>query len=630
MSQQKVGSRAPSKTSVASDKNVIDEDESTKPEFIYGGPFIKVEKPSPFINTSTPINLPLQGTFKKSFAYYSLRDRLPVILTKVIDYLSREGSKIRSAHNASDDDIRGLIQYVTKLKNDLVTNKKYDLFTVDTPEAKRWNHWIESCDSQHYFTNTWVFTECYVYRRLREGCELSKGLKNFDPFDEQKLKAFQNSLEPMCVVADKLVTMLPPSDKDKRKADFTTLLKICLWANKCDLSLSMGEQVSLKSADGKARSASVASLSILDPFKMVLDLKDKVLVDDSSKICDQVIAKTEAMAKAIAANTTFKFQCSCHRLATQFGIPRCPDKEADPAAKSEAKSEAKLEVKSEAAPEAEGEVTEEPPKIPCPAKMVLPEVVTFDIVCDNSGYELFSDLCFAHFLISQEIVKKVRFHVKKIPWFVSDVTPVDFKKTLEMCANANYSREVPQEAPPESGEGGGATDPPPPLTVSADNLRQLGSQWMQFFEDGTFVVMCDEFWTSPIMYKEMKTQAFQLYRKLQLTAAILFKGDLNYRKLLAERNCPPTLSFEQALQGFNPAPIIALRTVKADLICGLPKGKFEQLNKIDEKWMEKGDYGVIQYGGKVEPLKSSDRPCPDYGEECRGVICPAHPTDIVT
>ncbi|XP_013134508.1 PREDICTED: protein-glutamate O-methyltransferase-like isoform X2 [Papilio polytes] len=599
MSQQKVTSpRPPSKTSlVASGKNVIDEDDSTKPDFIYGGPFIKVEKPSPFINTTTPINLPLQGTFKKSFAYYSLKDRLPVILTKVIDYLSREGSAIKSAHSAGDDDIQGLIQYITKLKNDLITNKKYDLFTVDTPEAKRWNRWIESCDSQHYFTNTWVFTECYVYRRLREGCELSKGLKNFDPFDDQKLKAFQFSLEPMCVVADKLVGMLPPSDKDKRKADFIMLLKICLWANKCDLSLSMGEQVSLKNTDGKERSASVVSLSILDPFKMVLDLKDKVLVDDSSKICDQIIAKTDAMSKAIAA-------------------------EPEP----EAKSQTKLEDKSEA----EREQAEEPPKIPCPAKMVLPEVVTFDIVCDNSGYELFSDLCLANFLISQDIVKKVRFHVKKIPWFVSDVTPVDFKKTLEMCANANYSREVPQEAPTEPGEGEGEGAAVPPQRVSADSLRELGHKWMQFFEDGTFVVMCDEFWTSPIMYKEMKAQAFQLYRKLQLTAAVLFKGDLNYRKLLAERNCVPTLSFDQALQGFNPAPIIALRTVKADLICGLPKGKFEQLNKIDEKWMEKGDYGVIQYSGKVEPLKVSDRPCADYGAECRGALCPAQPTDIVT
>lgn len=41
------------------------EDYCTMPEFIYNGPFIKVEKPSPFINVKTPINLQLQGTFKK-------------------------------------------------------------------------------------------------------------------------------------------------------------------------------------------------------------------------------------------------------------------------------------------------------------------------------------------------------------------------------------------------------------------------------------------------------------------------------------------------------------------------------------------------------------------------------------
>lgn len=73
----------------------------------------------------------------------------------------------------SDEDIRNLIEYVVKLKNDVATNKKYDLLTVDTPEAKKWNEWILSVDSPYYFTNTWVFSECYVYRRLREGCELT-------------------------------------------------------------------------------------------------------------------------------------------------------------------------------------------------------------------------------------------------------------------------------------------------------------------------------------------------------------------------------------------------------------------------------------------------------------------------
>ncbi|XP_022117258.2 damage-control phosphatase ARMT1 isoform X1 [Pieris rapae] len=586
-------------TSAATELNRDAEDYSTTPEFIYGGPFIKVEKPSPFLNVATPINLQLQGSFKKSFAYYSLKERMPVILTKVIDYVSREGSKIKSASGGTDDDLHSFIQYVSKLKNDLVTNKKYDLLTVDTPEAKRWNQWIESCDAQTYFMNTWVFSECYVYRRLREGCELTKGLANFDPFDEQKDQSFNNSMEPMCVVAEKLLTMLPESDKDKRKADFISLLKICLWSNKCDLSLSMGEQVTLKNEGVKA----TPSRDVLDPFQMILDLKDKVLVDDSAKIADLVVTRAESFAKAIEGNTSLKAKCSCNRLATSAGIPLCPQEEKP----------------TEAPAPTEGEQPAELP--PCPAKFTIPQDVMFDIVCDNSGYELFTDLCLAHFLIAQKVVQKVRFHVKKIPWFVSDVTPRDFKYVIGSCANGNYKREIPPETKPEPAEGEAPAETEPPRVISADSLRQLGEQWEKFVQDGVFEVLSDDFWTSPHVYKDMKRYDPDLYRKLQFATCVLFKGDLNYRKLLGEKNWNPMTGFEPALQGFMPAPVAALRTVKADLICGLPKGKADQLNALDAKWMEKGDYGVIQVCAKCEPLKVSERPCPLYGDTCRGTVC---------
>lgn len=572
-------SKTVSKGSVNSTTIVTDDvDESSKPEFIYGGPFIKVEKPSPIIDTATPFNLELQGTFKKSFAYYSLKERLPVILTKIIDYLSREGSKIKSTHGASDEDILSYIQYVTKLKNDLVTNKQYDLLTVDTPEARRWNQWIEALDIKHYFTNVWVFTECYVYRRLREGCELSKTLKNFDPFADQKQKSFEGSLELMCIVADKLVNMLSKSDKDKCKSDFVTLLKLCLWANKCDLSLSSGEQVFLNgnNADGKATTS-----NIIDPFQMILDFKDKLLVDDTSKIVDQVTNKAEAMMK-------------------------------------------NLEAPASAADGAKGSPPETPAAeaadVPCPTKMTSPQHVMFDIVCDNAGYELFADLCLAHFLISQGIVQKIRFHVKNIPWFVSDVTPVDFKWVIDSCLKASYRREVPQQ-PTDAAEGEVPPEPEPPRVISADNLRALAEQWTKYVDEGTFVVLHDDFWTSPHVYRDMKRHAPSLYRQLQYAVALLFKGDLNYRKLLCEKNVPPTSGLEAALQGFLPAPVIAVRTVKADLICGLPKGKWDQLNALDDKWMQKGDFGVIQYCGKVEPLKVADRPCDQYGDVCRGAGC---------
>ncbi|XP_075987701.1 damage-control phosphatase ARMT1-like isoform X2 [Anticarsia gemmatalis] len=618
MSSPKTSAPSSPRTSTQRDsvgvaKEPSPEDYFVTPEFIYGGPFIPVKLPSPFMDSATPINLPLQGTFKLSFAYYSLKERFPVILTKIIDHLSRDGSKIKSASGASDEDLRNFMQVVTKLKNDLVTNKPYDPFTVETEEAKKWNEWIESQDNKTYFLNTWMFTECYVYRKLYEGCELGKSLGKFDYFQEQKNQSFQDFLEPMCMAADKVIDMLGKSEKDKRKADFITLLKLCLWANRCDLSLSLGGKASLSTGPAPAAPAAgkapepagkdkgkggapppKPSSGPIDPIQMILDLKDKLLVDDTGKIVDQVCNKAEAMFKAVEGPAA---------------APPAGDKKGSPPSTPAP------------APAPEGE-PEELPKIPCPAKMVIPNHVLFDIVCDNAGYELFADLCFGAFLIEQQIVQKVRFHVKKMPWFVSDVTPRDFKFVINACMNANYSKDFPQE-PKEGDEG-----PPEVKTITSENLRQLGNKFNTMYENDQFIVLAEDFWTYPHVYRDMKKYDYNMYRTLQYAVAIMFKGDLNYRKLLGDRNVNPYTGFEPCLQGFIPAPIIAVRTVKAELICAMPKGKYEQLCKLDEQWMQKGEYGVIHFCPKAEPLKPSDRPCLDYGDTCRGVVCPEHDKDM--
>lgn len=43
----------------------VEVDDSIVPEFIYGGPFIAKFKMDPFLNTMTPINLNLSGTYKR-------------------------------------------------------------------------------------------------------------------------------------------------------------------------------------------------------------------------------------------------------------------------------------------------------------------------------------------------------------------------------------------------------------------------------------------------------------------------------------------------------------------------------------------------------------------------------------
>lgn len=58
---------------------------------------------------------------------------------------------------------------------------------------------------------------------------------------------------------------------------------------------------------------------------------------------------------------------------------------------------------------------------------------------DNAGYELFTDLCLADYLVTYKFVNIVRFHGKAIPWFVSDVTKQDFISTIDYIAYKSAS-----------------------------------------------------------------------------------------------------------------------------------------------------------------------------------------------
>jgi len=93
----------------------------------------------------------------------------------------------------------------------------------------------------------------------------------------------------------------------------------------------------------------------------------------------------------------------------------------------------------------------------------------------------------------------------------------------------------------------------------------------------------------------MKEIDSQLYTRLSQYTHLIFKGDLNYRKLVNDINWPPNTAFKTALKGFLPCPLLALRTLKADTIAGLETGVAERVSSKSPDWLVSGEFGIIMH-----------------------------------
>jgi hypothetical protein len=58
-----------------------------------------------------------------------------------------------------------------------------------------------------------------------------------------------------------------------------------------------------------------------------------------------------------------------------------------------------------------------------------------DFVLDNAGFELFTDLAFAGYLLETGLATQVVMHPKDIPWFISDVIAKDLEVLMNAISN---------------------------------------------------------------------------------------------------------------------------------------------------------------------------------------------------
>lgn len=183
-------------------------------------------------------------------------------------------------------------------------------------------------------------------------------------------------------------------------------------------------------------------------------------------------------------------------------------------------------------------------------------------IADNTGTELATDLALTDALFDRGI-PRVTFHLKMHPTFVSDTTVPDMHIMLAaMTANGRNSA-----------------------------TQQLGRRLQTALNDGRLRLAPGFFWNSPYVLRDMPER---LVKAFSGAALVIIKGDLNYRRMVDDALWPSDSSYAEVTQYF-PAPLLALRTLKSDVIVGLPSGLAEELDQEEARWRVIGKYGVIHF-----------------------------------
>lgn len=199
-----------------------------------------------------------------------------------------------------------------------------------------------------------------------------------------------------------------------------------------------------------------------------------------------------------------------------------------------------------------------------------------DIVLDNAGFELLTDLVLAVYLLDKGFAEEVKLHTKVFPWFVSDATPADLESLMTMLRS--------QETFP-----------------TREFIDPLCNRIAQLTSTGKIAITQHWFWTTGSAFWEMPTRAADLLQYLRGRDLVIFKGDLNYRKLTGDGLWPHTTPFKSALGPLGARSglkVLALRTNKADVCVGLESE--DRVRALDKKspgggWLRTGKYGVISF-----------------------------------
>lgn len=193
----------------------------------------------------------------------------------------------------------------------------------------------------------------------------------------------------------------------------------------------------------------------------------------------------------------------------------------------------------------------------------LPSLSRFDLIVDNAGFELFCDLCLADYLVKSRRAGVVHIHLKGHPTFVSDALSKDVLNTIEFLRHRSNS----------------------------NGMSRLGERWASYIESEQWKLLDDLFWAQPTPFWKTPDR---LKQDLEHSSLVVIKGDANYRRLLGDCSWPYDMPFGD-ITCYFPAPLCALRALKAEIGCGMDRNKFLPLSHKESDWLVSGRYGVLQF-----------------------------------
>jgi uncharacterized protein with ATP-grasp and redox domains len=189
----------------------------------------------------------------------------------------------------------------------------------------------------------------------------------------------------------------------------------------------------------------------------------------------------------------------------------------------------------------------------------LPRV---DIMLDNAGFELISDLALVDIMLSHDLVDLIVLQAKAHPTFVSDVICVDILEAVE------FLKKLPAPA-----------------------AKSFGERLAYYLRTNRIQITNHFFWNSPLPMWELPQDIIEEWGHSSL---VISKGDANYRRLLGDRQWEMTVPFQEAID-YLPVPLVALRTLKAELAVGMDEGQIQEIQAQDPTWLVGGRWGVIHF-----------------------------------